>query len=516
MAEPNRKLLDLAAAAAASDGFGLIQAPKISPSAIDPLGLRSTNFEHMARVAEGLNNVARHVRPFSFVAWAWHRALTLTSLLGLDTSGPELRAFVARCEVIFLWSLMLADKDVDLPGKQPIAKSIGMAPGTAYTFSGPAWNAFRDNREGSTALQAAANYGPGLRALGWLMRNASDPQGNAMVPAPSARPAILAFEALIADRLVHPAFNDFGPVTVTMEEALAWAPAWALGNLTVEEQAHAARNINGHDAHPDRRSGLSLLIAAANRRGAPSFAALPDEAVADVRNALAGEASDFAPPPESQEVSERWRRLQVRQLFRHSLEAFLAWTIDAITERPRDTAALVAAFIKQADLDPSAPASEWLATAAADDPVSKAVAAINTALKEKGRQSLPAAIARGLAISLAAAQSDPEPFDREDRLPVSRAKSQAISRADEPLRGLIRHAIETWVLAQHVYWAVGRGLQDARQGARSILRLKVVMEEGGWTVIPGTRPMSPAPTGDRVRTAMTLSYESGLMFNPAA
>jgi hypothetical protein len=44
--------------------------PSIRLGGVDPLGLRQINFNLMDQVLPGLNNVARHIRPFMVVPWA--------------------------------------------------------------------------------------------------------------------------------------------------------------------------------------------------------------------------------------------------------------------------------------------------------------------------------------------------------------------------------------------------------------------------------------------------------------
>jgi hypothetical protein len=51
---------------------------------VDPLGLRQINFDLMDQVLPGLNNVARHIRPF-VVASAWRRANQLAQSGGMKT-----------------------------------------------------------------------------------------------------------------------------------------------------------------------------------------------------------------------------------------------------------------------------------------------------------------------------------------------------------------------------------------------------------------------------------------------
>jgi len=63
-------LAELTAAAAASDGPGFPPPNGVKFGGVDPLGLRQLNFNLMDEVLPGLNNVARHIRPFVIVAWA--------------------------------------------------------------------------------------------------------------------------------------------------------------------------------------------------------------------------------------------------------------------------------------------------------------------------------------------------------------------------------------------------------------------------------------------------------------
>lgn len=72
------------------------------------------------------------------------------------------------------------------------------------------------------------------------------------------------------------------------------------------------------------------------------------------------------------------------------------------------------------------------------------------------------------------------------------------------------------MLAQHVYWSVGRGLADARAQGKTLLRLKVVLDEGGWALAPGVSAGSvPLPTADRLETMVTLASECGLLLAAA-
>ena len=104
-------------------------------------------------------------------------------------------------------------------------------------------------------------------------------------------------------------------------------------------------------------------------------------------------------------------------------------------------------------------------------------------------------------------------MERADRLPLWRAKKEFTKFADRPPQAFLRHVIEVWILGQHAYWAIGRGLSDARARGKTILRLKIFVEEDGWGLAPGASSSAPPnPTPDRLETALSLARENG--FDP--
>jgi hypothetical protein len=70
------------------------------------------------------------------------------------------------------------------------------------------------------------------------------------------------------------------------------------------------------------------------------------------------------------------------------------------------------------------------------------------------------------------------------------------------------HVLDSWVIGQHVFWSVNRGMGDARAGRRMILRLRIALEEGGWTLTPGSAMPIPNATPDRLETALSLLREA--------
>jgi hypothetical protein len=212
-------LAELTAAAGASDGPGFPPPNAVKFGGVDPLGLRQLNFNLMDEVLPGLNNVARHIRPFVIVAWAWRRAIQLAQVRGLEKIPPDhMPNFVDRIEVHYAWSELLKNTKIDLPGRQALWRVFKDR--QQYKFDGAGWKKLRDERRYSTALSAPINYGPGLKMLGWVERHPKYP--GVLIPTEMAGPALDAFEARMAKHLDHPAFREFGAVTVTADEARSW------------------------------------------------------------------------------------------------------------------------------------------------------------------------------------------------------------------------------------------------------------------------------------------------------
>ena len=138
---------------------------------------------------------------------------------------------------------------------------------------------------------------------------------------------------------------------------------------------------------------------------------------------------------------------------------------------------------------------------------------IQTELQRRPRDPtlLVAALVRGLAFSSAEAPKEAHQFESSDRLPLARARKDADSWKHLAPREFLIRLIENCIMAQHAYWSVGRGLAEARTRGKQIMRLRIVMDEGGWTLTPGTTTMGnpPQPTPDRLETAISLLTECG-------
>lgn len=468
---------------------------------VDPLGLRQINFDLMDQVLPDLNNVARHIRPFVVTTWAWRRAAQLAKERGSKKVFVEggLRDFVDRIEVIYSWSQFLRDGTTELPGRtvlQPLLKS------ESYRFGGANWKKRREARRDSTAFSAAVNYGPTLKSLGWLSPHREHP--DVMIASDEAGPALDAFEKKIEAFLRHPAFSELGSVEVSRKDIEEWAEHWAIDSPTSPEKAFISDALLGARASAVRRKGIEFMLAVAERTDVAD--------VDKVRKAMAQRASRRELSEDFDEVSIAWRRIQVRQAFRLALEALFSWIIRRLGTGPRSTAQLVGLLIEQAGRPEGRKASEWMSSFHTN--VRNPVDLLNRladALNKGDDVVLMPVVVDTLVYCLEEAPARGQPFEPKERLPLFRARHEAEAWGNGPTAAFVRHILESWVLAQHVYWSVGRGLADARSRGKMILRLKVVMEEGGWALAPGVSsdPSIPRATPDRLETALSLCRECG-------
>jgi hypothetical protein len=476
--------------------------PVIKLGGVDPLGLRQINFDLMDQVLPGLNNVARHIRPFIVVSWAWRRAAALAKQSGKKrVEVDSLRDFVDRIEVIYVWSQLVENPNADLPGRDVISPIIKAG---RYTFWGEAWKKRRDVRENSTSLMAAINYGPALKSMGWL--TAHPEESKVMIAAEWAEPALSAFEKAIANHLDHPAFSAFGKVSVTEAEAAKWGKAWAIDKYTTAEQRIFSDALLGPKSPTLRQLGMGTVIAASRSLSKPDLIT--------VRKRMSGFPSRFRASGDQLIAVMNWRRVQFRQLFRLCMEATLYWTILQLGDGASPTQKLVTRFLKQtAATAKFSTTAKWLQHHydAETGPV-ELIESLENALQEEEAHQLALAVVKTLAFCLKADCEQGTVIERPDRLPLKRARAEFEQRLDAKPADFVKHVLESWIFAQHVYWSVGRGLADARARGKTILRLKVVLEDGGWALAPGVSHGSlPVPTADRLRTALSLAHECGLI-----
>ena len=464
---------------------------------VDPLGLRQINFDLMNDVFPGLNNVARYIRPFTLVTWAWRRTIALARKSGEALPVSSHEDFVARIEVAFVWSMLQNDEvDVDLPGKQVVWSRWGAE--DKILFGDADWTAFVKARRNSTALTAAINYGPGLRAFR-LLEDDSNYAGTRF-PGEATAEMLDAFEARIKPLLRHALFRERGPCTLTRKTAKSWTATWDMEDLLEEEKRAMRERLMGARAPTKRRGGFELLTRAVDDQHEA------DEGEGELRPAMLElEDAKIAEP------ALHWNRVQMRQSFRLGLEALFEWIIAEIGGGTMTTEVLAAHMLERTPPEEGQTARPWLEALAATavSPV-EAMDALQANFPN-GATFVPTALA-AIALPMLANASLHDRSERRERLPIALAAADLDRIGNDSPQQFLKHMIENWLIAQHTYWSVGRGLADARAGAKKIMRLRLVLEPGGWRVTRGrgTRGM-PRPTPDRLRTAISLAQQCDLI-----
>jgi hypothetical protein len=499
---PQSSVQEITAAAKAASSPSFPPPAPIKLGGVDPLGLRQINFDLMDEMFPGLNNVTRHIRPFTVLAWAWRRAYQLLeNEARTEVESDRMLDFVDRIDVIYAWSQFLVLGDAaDLPGGRAL-KPILSSP--EYTFGGKRWRAFKTARRNSTALQAPVNYGPALRALELIERHRT--LRSVYFASERTRPALDALESRIAPYVAHPAFSKLGSVTVAAADVKSWSKAWALGNPTKPERNLILECLSGPSASSSRRAGVALIRA--------SVILSRSEESSDVRRTMA--LCKKQTHPMLKATSRLWHYLQVRQLFRLALEGMLDWISLQLSDRPHSTPRLVTTFLAEVPQRLQATTmKEWLSWKSQNINPSDLLDELFDALNSRHSKSIAQAIWRALSFCLTKGSFENFVVERYDRLPLQRAIDEMVMRAQDTPAVAIGHIIDSWVIAQHIYWAVGRGLADARLRGRQILRLRVMLEERGWSLPPGTQPIIPRPTPDRLISAMSLLTECRALATP--
>ena len=393
----------------------------------------------------------------------------------------------------------LRNPNANLPGRDVLAPIIAAK---NYLFGGDEWQRRKEIRRYSTSLSAPVNYGPGLKSLGWLV---PDPKGTgAMIPNPASSEPLAAFQEGITGHLSHPAFNLLGTVKLANDDVATWAECWPLECPTAKEKQFTARALFGESAPANRRGGTKLVIAAVGHLGSSVD-------VNAVRRTMCGAPTDFHPDPELQPFGQAWRVLQVRQVFRLVLEALFHWTVLQLDDGPKSTKVLVRLFLEKSGNASSG--AEWFGSVDEESPSPVDwLDRLRLSLSSQAHfEKLPGLIRAALAACIREG-SDSRGLERHDRLPLARAKSEVVARQNDRVDTLLVHILESWIFGQHVYWSLGRGLADARARDKTILRLKVILEENGWTLAPGVSASernAPSATPDRLETVVSLLREAG-------
>ncbi|MXP65613.1 hypothetical protein E0493_19885 [Roseomonas sp. M0104] len=530
-ARPN--LADLDRALGAARHPALLLPTELKAGGVDPLGLRQVNLDLMAAAWPDFNNVTARIRPYVFMAWAWWKAREVFESRGqAATRADDLQALVDRWEVLFLWSHLLAEAEVGLPGRNVLTKYLPRPrDGRSYRFGGAEWDKLRSSRRWSTALMAPIQYGPSIKALRWLEPR---PAGT-FAPSTDAMPAVRAFEEAVGRRLPAELLAP-GDLSITPEEALALYGLWDVTAPTeVERDTFRALFLDaglrpGARLAAARRRAL-LLVRSVLRQNRDSLSE------AEVRRALASgrlRSGAVVDGPEADRGTLLlFGALQARQLQRLALEAMLSWILGRIPageavgsdDLVRDADAAARAVEEGADASSVggylALAAErggrdgWPAACAyrEETDVLFLMRALAIA-QDEGGQRVPGLALRALAYTDAMAAglraAGLEGAARghlgghPDRLPLDRASRRLAALSGRPMRELWREVILSWVLAQHVRWSIARN-GDGTQ------RLRLALDEGGWTRLRSGPAGIFGATPDRLWAALSLSADCGIL-----
>jgi hypothetical protein len=486
--------------AARSNGPRVSKLVRIRQGGVDPLGLRQINFNLMDQFFPQLNNVARHIRPLTIMAWAWRCAWKCADRAGLEqVPVPMLHDMVDRIEVMFVWSQIIVHGAVDLPGSSYLKARL---PASSFTFAGDQWTQMQRERRFSTSLSAAVNYGPSLFNFRFARRGTLRDEVRVH---PMAEASLDALESLLEKHRDHPAFTQFGEITVTHDELKQLGSLWGMGQLTDAEREHISAVLGGPTALQKRQHGVSLLKTTAEQVDAISDSTLRS-AMCDF-SSLIGDSQLW-------DSVAIWRGIQVRQLFRLALETMLYWMAYQVRDDPRSIAQLARKFLDKMPAESTV--ADWLIPPSAPETVDILGPLVQLEQSLRGRidiDGLPGKIHQALRTVLACNATDNK--ERRDRLPLAQAQNDKKSFDDKSPAEFLHYILSSWVLGQHVLWSVGRGIGDARRGADRILRLKVVPDEMGLRLVPGATNSVPRSTPDRLGTAISLLQEAGELNQPS-
>lgn len=281
---------------------------KIAPNGVDHLGIRQANFDLMDAVLPGINNVTRHIRPFSLMCWVFWKADQFMQQGAVTPS--QVITFQERVEVLFTWGHKRAGA-TGLPGLR--ANPPAAEPDGSRKLSFKAWG----RNHGNSSLLSATQYGPASK-LG-LGLNLLEPLSNGLnkVRGHGVKLALALDEKLReAGPLYERLLDTLEERTGTEEDADGLLPFWRVKETTAVERESFLEAFNT----PQRAPAIRLI-----KRG---LAREPGTLRARIA-AVGAEANDG----EERKIGASWLALQIRQVQRFALDALFAAAFDLASER---------------------------------------------------------------------------------------------------------------------------------------------------------------------------------------
>lgn len=504
-------------------GFRVVGTLKLDESGVDPIGLRQLNLDLMDATVPGINNVTTHIRPYTFMAWAWWRASQYADWQGITPAA--IQDLVERYEAIYAWSHSAAGR----PFRGNISVRKWLNPGSdtdTFRFSGSEWESYKRER---TGFMAPTEYGPSIKSLHFLK-----PEGGLFGWASEAMPAILAIDAVISEvlpgRLLLPE-----PPTVTISEIEPLAYALPVDEATEEEKAvflHLFYEIGKLDcAGKDMRRRQATI---------DLLRTLLEESpldIEDIRRRLASFTKADAREENELEIlnsSLMLCHLQARQLQRLATETMMLWievflaevkgqsrTTDEIILRAHECAKegdpIYATCLSLGDyveaLEETSRDKGWPASAAGGE---SDVVGLMTRLQQAQQRNvslIPALVLRSFAVARAITKAFANTTyppgvlnsieSRPDRLPLGMMARRMDGLLQRPLSFIWREIIESWIVGQHVHWSAVRGGEGKK-------RLRIGLEGDGWMLVRPRPSAGFRPTPDRLWTLLSLATACGL------
>ena len=305
--------------------MNLLDGPFFAPplrnvaSGVDYLGLRQANLVLMDEFLPGINNVTRHIRPFSILSWAVSTFIQEAERAGMKKiSRQQFRSFLEKLEVLYVWSHQNAGKEGGIPGATqhcPYSNTKSVP----LTFK--AWNR-------NVSLMDAVNYGPALKTdagLGFVV------QVKPGIYSCTDRGKMLAEtinKVLSRSKNEYNLLKSLREERATLKECKKLYHLWRIGTPTPDEARIFLKDYFSFDAvtnssrYGERSAAIGLILFALSM----ARTGLEERALASLmlrrlpfKQCSAGAAF----------VLERkqalWRVLQLRQLQRYAFEALFYW-----------------------------------------------------------------------------------------------------------------------------------------------------------------------------------------------
>jgi hypothetical protein len=477
----------------------------------------------MDATVPGLNNVTRHIRPYTFMAWAWWRASKYSQRKGMT---PEtMHDLVARYEAMYALSHSM--RGTPFRGEITVRKYLNAEPGTdELTFSGPNWDRYKKER---TSFMAPTEYGPSIKALRFLK-----PDEGMFGWAEEALPAIEAIDEIVSKSM--PAqFFEVDPPTVKMTELEGFAEALPVDDPTqpeIDVFRHLFYEVGSSKRAwkevRRRKATIDLLRGILVQEGPLD--------ISGVRRVLAtnGAVGSDGDEAEMRKSAVMLCHLQVRQLQRLATETLMLW-VETYLAEAKNRSRRMDEIVEHAHASCCSSDSDYAESASVGEYMDKVEASANESgwpaatslpgtdvveILEELRLAqyndltrIPGLVARSIAIVRAVTKrflGEPLPDGvlnsiegRPDRMPMGLMTRRIDALAQRPLSSLWKEVIERWVIGQHVHWSAVRG-GDGKK------RLRIGLEGDGWMLVRKQPSGGFAPTPDRLWTLLALGTACGI------